>query len=110
MFHYAPSRGAEHAQAPLAGYTSLLQCDGYVADKGPAATDGGTGATFVYSRVGGDVAAPTPHISGRADFPHPVPPGRASLGTVYCRMILVGSKGWRRSSSDLVLCDVACLN
>ncbi len=58
MFHYAPSRGAEHAQAPLAGYTSLLQCDGYVAYKGPAATDGGTGATLVYCRVGGDVAAP----------------------------------------------------
>src|SRR5215212_7373405 len=24
-------------------------------------------------RVGGDVAAPTPHRPGRADFPHPVP-------------------------------------
>jgi hypothetical protein len=30
-------------------------------------------------RVGGDVAAPTPHRPGRADFPHPVPHERASL-------------------------------
>ena len=30
-------------------------------------------------RVGGDVAVPTPHRPGRADFPHPVPHGRASL-------------------------------
>ena len=30
-------------------------------------------------RVGGDVAAPTPHWPGRADFPHPVRHGRASL-------------------------------
>ena len=59
-FHYAPSHGAEHAQALLAGYTSSLQCDGYDAYKGLAATDGSTGATLVYCRVGGDVAAPTP--------------------------------------------------
>jgi hypothetical protein len=31
------------------------------------------------SRVGGDVAAPTPHRPGRADFPHPVLHARASL-------------------------------
>ncbi len=30
-------------------------------------------------RVGGDVANPTPHRPGRADFPHPVPHERASL-------------------------------
>ena len=30
-------------------------------------------------RVGGDVAVPTPHRPGRADFPHPVPHERASL-------------------------------
>jgi hypothetical protein len=33
-------------------------------------------------RVGGDVAVPTPHRPGRADFPHPVPHGRASLMVV----------------------------
>ena len=48
VFHYAPGRGAEHAQALLAGYTGLLQCDGYAAYKGLAATDGGDGATLVY--------------------------------------------------------------
>ena len=30
-------------------------------------------------RVGGDVTAPTPHRSGRADFPHPVLHERGSL-------------------------------
>jgi hypothetical protein len=30
-------------------------------------------------RVGGDVAVPTPHSPGRADFPHPVLHGRDSL-------------------------------
>ena len=30
-------------------------------------------------RVGGDVAAPTPHRPGRADFPHPVLHERDSL-------------------------------
>src|SRR3954466_11882115 len=33
-------------------------------------------------RVGGDVAIPTPHRPGRADFPHPVPHERASLMVV----------------------------
>jgi transposase len=48
VFHYAPGRGAEHAQALLAGYAGLLQCDGYVGYKSLAAQDGGTGATLVY--------------------------------------------------------------
>ena len=33
-------------------------------------------------RVGGDVAAPTPHRPGRAGFPHPVLHERASLAAV----------------------------
>ena len=33
-------------------------------------------------RVGEDVTIPTPHSSGRADFPHPVLHGRASLTLV----------------------------
>ncbi|SDD96613.1 IS66 family transposase [Belnapia rosea] len=48
VFHYAPGRGAEHARDLLAGYTGLLQCDGYAAYKGLAAKDGGTGVTLVY--------------------------------------------------------------
>jgi transposase len=48
VFHYAPGRGAEHAQALLGGYTGLLQCDGYTVYKGLAAQDGGEGATLVY--------------------------------------------------------------
>ena len=48
VFHYAPGRGAKHAQALLGGYTGLLQCDGYTVYKGLAAPDGGEGATLVY--------------------------------------------------------------
>ena len=36
VFRYAPGRGAEHARALLAGYTGILQCDGYAAYKGLA--------------------------------------------------------------------------
>jgi transposase len=49
VFHYAPGRGAEHARDLLAGYTGILQCDGYAGYKGLAAPqDGGEGATLVY--------------------------------------------------------------
>ena len=48
VFHYAPGRGAEHARDLLAGYTGLLQCDGYAAYKGLGAKNGGAGATLVY--------------------------------------------------------------
>jgi hypothetical protein len=36
-------------------------------------------------RVGGDVAIPTPHRPGRANFPHPVLHGRALLAVAYSR-------------------------
>ncbi|MBI0539757.1 IS66 family transposase [Roseomonas sp. KE2513] len=49
VFRYAPGRGAEHARALLAGYTGILQCDGYAAYKGLAAPEeGGPGATLVF--------------------------------------------------------------
>jgi transposase len=49
VFHYAPGRGAEHARDLLAGYTGLLQCDGYAAYKSLAAPkDGSEGPTLVY--------------------------------------------------------------
>src|SRR3712207_1140307 len=49
VFHYAPGRGAEHARNLLAGYTGILQCDGYVAYKGLAAPkDDNGGATLAY--------------------------------------------------------------
>jgi transposase len=48
-FRYAPGRGAEHARDLLAGYTGILQCDGYAAYKSLAAPkDGGEAATLVY--------------------------------------------------------------
>jgi transposase len=49
VFHYAPGRGAEHARDLLAGYTGLLQCDGYAAYKSlTAPKDGSAAATLVY--------------------------------------------------------------
>ena len=50
VFHDAPGRGAQHAQALLAGYRGILQCDGYVAYKGLAAPAGVTLA-FCWSHV-----------------------------------------------------------
>jgi hypothetical protein len=47
-------------------------------------------------RVGGDVAIPTPHRAGRANFQHPVPHGRALLAVAYRRWtIRAGGRGWR---------------
>jgi Transposase IS66 family len=46
-------------------------------------------------RVGGGVTAPTPHRPGRADFPHPVPHGRASRAVANLWTILAGGSGWR---------------
>jgi transposase len=49
VFHYAPGRAAEHARDLLAGYTGLLQCDGYAAYKSLATPkEGGEAATLVY--------------------------------------------------------------
>lgn len=48
VFRYAPGRGSEHARALLAGYTGILQCDGYAAYKGLAPPEGGPGATLAF--------------------------------------------------------------
>jgi transposase len=100
MFRYSRDRTAEHPNRHLAGYAGILQADAYAGYNALYEPDRQPGPiTEAGCRVGGDVAAPTPHRPGRADFPHPVPHGRASLGTAYCHMILAGGRGWRRSSS-----------
>ncbi len=100
MFRYSRDRTAEHPNRHLAGYAGILQADAYAGYNALYEADRIPGPiTEAACRVGGDVAAPTPHRPGRADFPHPVPHGRALLGTVYCRMILAGGRGWRLSSS-----------
>lgn len=50
VFHYAPGRGKEHADALLAGYRGILQCDGYAAYKA-LATGGVTTLAFCWSHV-----------------------------------------------------------
>ena len=46
-------------------------------------------------RVGRDVATPTPHRTGCADFQLPVLHGRASLTAVYRWTIRAAGRGWR---------------
>lgn len=51
VFHYAPGRGAEHPKALLAGYTGILQCDGYAAYKTLAAAEGAITLAFCWSHA-----------------------------------------------------------
>ena len=95
LYRYSPDRKGEHPRQHLAPFRGILQADGYAGYAGLY----DRGVTEAACRVGGDVAAPTPHRPGRADFPHPVLHGRVSLGAVYWRMIRAGGRGWRLSSS-----------
>lgn len=51
VFHYAPGRGAQHPKALLAGYTGILQCDGYTAYKALAAANGAMTLAFCWSHA-----------------------------------------------------------
>ena len=66
-------------------------------------------AVFVLCRVGGDVAIPTPHRPGRADFPHPVPHARASLmrrgaGGRSWQEAKGGARAWLRTATTASCC------
>ncbi|MFQ5530686.1 MAG: hypothetical protein ACE5FP_10130, partial [Gemmatimonadota bacterium] len=67
----------------LDDYSGVAICDGYKAYDTLAREREGSDLTLAHCRVGGDVAAPAPHRSGRAGFPHPVLHGSDSLATVY---------------------------
>ena len=95
---YSEDRRGEHPPTHLRGFRGLLQVDGY-AGFGGLVADAGNASQLAFCRVGGDVAAPTPHRPGRADFPHPVLHERASLGTAYWRVIRAGGNGCRLSRS-----------
>jgi transposase len=79
VFDFQMSRKREGPLKFLGAFEGLLQTDGY------AAYDRVGGAKMVHAacRVDEDVAALVPHRPGCADFPHPVPHGRASLPTTY---------------------------
>ena len=82
LYRYSPDRKAIHAQALLGSCRGFLHADGYTGfDRlyRPATPGGEPPLIEVACRVGGDVAAPTPHRPGRADFPHPVLRARGSL-------------------------------
>jgi len=77
-FVYTPDWKQEGPLSFLEGREGWLLVDGYKGyDK--LFTRPGATAVEVGCRVGGDVTAPAPHSPGRADFPHPVLHGAASL-------------------------------
>ena len=61
-----------------------IKAHGFLPDTVLVSDDAGQFAVGHHAlcRVGGDVAAPTPHRPGRADFLHPVLHERASLTVV----------------------------
>ena len=84
IFHYSRDRAGKHPCQHLKGYAGLLQADAYAGFNELYHEARKPGPIIQAAcRVGGDVAAPTPHRPGRADFPHPVLHGRDSLATAY---------------------------
>src|ERR1700757_492745 len=79
-FAYSEDRKGEHPKQHLSNISGILQADGYAGFH--HLYEGGK-IREAACRVGEDVATLTPHRPGRADFPHPVPHGRASLPAVY---------------------------
>jgi hypothetical protein len=77
IFDFRMTRGREGPLRFLENFEGVLQTDAYVAyDR-----VGGPKMVHAACRVGEDVATLAPHRPGRAEFPHPVPHGRASLTT-----------------------------
>ena len=71
MLHrYNPDRKSDHPRLHLAGFTAGLHADGY---SGFDVLHDSSPVVEAACRVGGDVAAPTPHRPRRAVSPHPVP-------------------------------------
>jgi len=79
---YSEDRRGEHPTEHLATFSGTLQVDGYAGFGKLVEARKDASLRLAFCRVGGDVAAPTPHRPGRADFPHPVLHERGSLGTV----------------------------
>lgn len=80
VFDFTLSRGRDGPKYFLQGYNQVLLADAYGGYDGVVA---GNGIVRAGCRVDEDVAALVPHRPGCADFPHPVPHGRASLPTTY---------------------------
>jgi transposase len=83
-FFYSRDRGGEHPEQHLATYAGLMQADAYAGfNRLYEGNRKGGPIVEAACRVGGNVAIPTPHRPGRADFPHPVLHARGSLSTAY---------------------------
>jgi hypothetical protein len=90
VYFYSPDRKGEHPRAFMKGFSGVLQADGFtgfnamyqpdpLTQEIQVKAERGTTVAFSGCRVGGDVAVPTPHRPGRADFPHPVLRAQGSL-------------------------------
>jgi transposase len=77
VFPFSDSRSGAFIQEVLGDYRGVLLTDGYSAYDAYARRI--NDLVHAQCRVGGDVAAPTPHRSGRARLTHPVPHGLDSL-------------------------------
>jgi transposase len=72
-FFYSRDRSGEHPERHLANYAGLMQADAYAGFNRLYEASRKPGPIIEAAcRVGGDVAIPTPHRPGRADYPHPV--------------------------------------
>jgi transposase len=80
VYFYSPDRKAERPASHLERFHGVLQVDGYAGFERLTARGD---IVLAACRVGGNVAVPTPHRPGRAEFPHPVLHGRGSLATTY---------------------------
>ena len=78
---YVYTDGRKHSSPlpQLAGFSGVLQVDGWRGFKALAASRDPGAIILAFCRVGGGVAIPAPHRPGRADFPHPVLRASASL-------------------------------
>lgn len=75
LFSYTEKHTQDAVAKLFAGFRGLLQSDAssvyHLLERGPPSDEEGA-VELVGCRVGGGVAAPAPHRSGRAGFPHPV--------------------------------------
>ncbi|MBX6742304.1 MAG: transposase [Acetobacteraceae bacterium] len=94
LFHYAPGRGARHPKALLAGYTGILQCDGYTAYKTLAAANSAITLAFCWSHAPREfIELATGEGQDCAD--------RHQSPAAHCRPLCRRGEGPRPASGDL---------
>jgi transposase len=80
VYVFAPDRKGERPASHLEHFSGVLHVDGYAGFERLQARGN---VVLAACWGGGNVAIPTPHRPGRAEFPHPVLHGGGSLATAY---------------------------